>query len=172
MVTNKDGGDEIPELEFSGSVLSGDTGALANCRFAVIVSTYHPNITGALLSGAISELRENDVPDSGIDVVHVPGAWELSLAAARIVGTDVDAVICLGCVIKGETSHDQHINFSVSASLGQLAVDSGIPIAFGLLTCNSKQQALDRAGGAIGNKGIEAASAAIHMVRLFQQLDG
>ena len=101
----------------------------------------------------------------------VPGAWELSLACKRMINTNkFDAIICLGCVIKGETTHDHHINTMVSTTLGQMSVDSGIPVAFGLLTCNSFPQAIERSGGNVGNKGVEAAEAAIQMVRLCSEL--
>ncbi|MEM7453999.1 MAG: 6,7-dimethyl-8-ribityllumazine synthase [Planctomycetota bacterium] len=170
---NQETEQEIPGLEFSGPDLRGDAGSIDGTRFSIVVSTYHWDITGKLLAGAISTLRENGVADEDILIARVPGAWELPLASSRVVdGGEVDAVICLGCVIRGETTHDQHINTTVSNELGRLSGRTGIPIGFGLLTCNTVEQATARAGGDVGNKGEEAAIAAINMVRLFEQLDG
>ena len=150
---------------------TGKTGTLENKHFAVVVSSYHHEITGPLLEGALETLAAAGVVDKNVTVAWVPGAWELSLAARRLINSNrFAAIICLGCVIRGETTHDQHINTMVSSTLGQMSVDSGIPVAFGLLTCNSFQQAIERAGGAVGNKGIEAAEAAIQMVRLLGEL--
>ncbi len=150
---------------------TGKTGSLENKHFAVVVSSYHREITGPLLEGTLETLAAAGVVDKNVTIARVPGAWELSLAARRLINSNrFAAIICLGCVIKGETTHDQHINTMVSSTLGQMSVDSGIPVAFGLLTCNSFQQAIERAGGAVGNKGIEAAEAAIQMVRLLGEL--
>ena len=151
--------------------LTGKTGSLEKKHFAIVVSTYHRQITGPLLEGALETLAAAGVADENVTVAWVPGAWELSLAAKRLLNTNkFDALICLGCVIKGETTHDHHINTMVSSTLGQMSVDSGIPVAFGLLTCNSFQQAIERAGGEVGNKGVEAAEAVIQMVRLLGEL--
>jgi 6,7-dimethyl-8-ribityllumazine synthase len=98
----------------------------------------------------------------------VPGAWELPVAAQRLARRDeIKAVICLGAVIQGETTHDQYINHQVSASLGQLALEYDLPVLFGVLTCQTMEQALNRAGGSMGNKGVEAARAALEMMGLF-----
>lgn len=150
---------------------TGKSGSLEKKRFAIVVSSYHRQITGPLLEGAIETLATEGVADDLITIAWVPGAWELALACKCLIETEnFDAIICLGCVIKGETTHDHHINTMVSTSLGQMSVESGVPVAFGLLTCNSLQQAIERSGGEVGNKGIEAAEAAIHMVRLFDQI--
>lgn len=150
---------------------TGKTGSLDKKRFAIVVSTYHAQITGPLLDGALETLATAGVADENVTVVRVPGAWELSLATKRLIDSNnFEALICLGCVIKGETTHDHHINTMVSSTLGQMSVDSGIPVAFGLLTCNSFEQAIERSGGAVGNKGVEAAEAAVHMVRLLDEL--
>ncbi|MCA9269207.1 MAG: 6,7-dimethyl-8-ribityllumazine synthase, partial [Planctomycetales bacterium] len=106
-----------------------------------------------------------------IDIVWTPGAWELPLAAARLARSgQYAALVCLGAVIRGETTHDEHINRQVSLSLGQLALETGVPVAFGVLTCNTLEQAIHRAGGNVGNKGVEAAQAAIEMANLLPQL--
>jgi 6,7-dimethyl-8-ribityllumazine synthase len=119
-------------------------------------------------------------------VAYVPGAWEIPLVASRLANaikkrTDYAkqflpiaryaAILCLGAVIRGETTHDQYINRQVTDSLGRLAMESGVPVAFGLLTCNSMEQAIHRAGGNAGNKGVECAEAALEMVRLLAQID-
>lgn len=139
--------------------------------FAIVVSRYNESITGKLLQGALQTLRAAGVDDESITIAWVPGAWEIPLAAQRLAcSRRFAAVLCLGAVIRGETTHDQHINRQVSLSLGQLSLDTGIPIAFGVLTCNSLEQAIHRAGGNVGNKGIECASAALEMVTLLEQI--
>lgn len=139
--------------------------------FAIVVSRYNESITGKLLQGALQTLQAAGVDDQAITVAWVPGAWEIPLVAQRLAHSrQFAAVLCLGAVIRGETTHDQHINRQVSLSLGQLSLTSGIPIAFGVLTCNSLEQAIHRAGGNVGNKGIEAALAALEMVTLLEQL--
>lgn len=140
-------------------------------RYAIIVSRYNESITGRLLSGAVETLVAAGVQQESIDIAWVPGAWELPLVAKRFVQTErYDAVICLGAVIRGETSHDQHINRAVSLTLQELAMNSGMPVVFGLLTCETIEQAIQRAGGNAGNKGIECAQAALEMVSLFRQI--
>ena len=130
-------------------------------------------MTGNLLEGALQTLREHRVPDEKIDVARVPGAWEICLATRQLAATGRYAgLICLGAVIRGETSHDQHINRFVSGSIGQLSLEFNLPIAFGVLTCNSFQQAHERAGGSVGNKGHEAALAMLEMVRLADAIGG
>ncbi|MEZ6093641.1 MAG: 6,7-dimethyl-8-ribityllumazine synthase [Pirellulaceae bacterium] len=136
-------------------------------RFSIIVSKYNASITDRLAEGATDFLIKNGIERASIEIHRVPGAWELPLAAKwSIESGRFDGVIVLGAVIKGETTHDEHINRFVSMSSGQLSLDSGIPIAFGLLTCNTLQQAVERAGGRVGNKGEEAAEAALEMVLL------
>ncbi|MEM9411290.1 MAG: 6,7-dimethyl-8-ribityllumazine synthase [Planctomycetota bacterium] len=147
----------------------GTEGSLASKRIAICVSTYNRPITGKLLDGALSELSESGVDPSNVTVLWVPGAWELVVAAKKVVG-GCDAVVCLGAVIKGETSHDQFINATVSRELGRISVETGKPVAFGLLTCDTVQQAMDRCGGKVGNKGNESVAAAVQMLRLFDQL--
>jgi 6,7-dimethyl-8-ribityllumazine synthase len=103
----------------------------------------------------------------------VPGAWELSVVAARFARCEkVDAVICLGAVIRGETTHDQYINSQVASSLGKLSLEHDLPVLFGLLTCETMEQAIHRAGGNVGNKGVEAAEAAVEMVNVMSMILG
>lgn len=151
--------------EFRGDRTPGDA------HFAVVVSRYNESITSKLLSGAIETLSKHDVQHEQIDVVWVPGAWEISLVADRLAKSGrYAAVLCLGAVIRGETTHDQHINRQVSTSLGQTSLATGVPVLFGVLTCNSLEQAINRAGGNVGNKGVECAEAALEMVSLLRQL--
>ena len=147
--------------------LQGTTGSVSEDRFAIVVSKYHLSITGKLLEGAQQTLTRNLVPTAQIKVFWVPGAWEIPGGAQLALESEqFDAVVTLGCVIRGETTHDQHINTTVSNGLGQLSLQHQKPVAFGLLTCNTMDQAIQRSGGNVGNKGVETAEAAIHMLLL------
>ena len=151
-------------------------------KIAIIVARFNRSITEHLLEGALAVLRNNSVPEEAITVVWVPGAFELPTLANRFaLDEEYQAVICLGCVIKGETSHDQHINRAVSTELARIGSENGLPVIFGLLTCNTKEQALARSGLAhqstdkvvdptVGNKGAEAAEAALEMLHLLEQI--
>jgi len=140
-------------------------------RFGIVVARYNDSITGKLLNGAIETLTSAGVPDEAIEVAWVPGAWEVPVAAQRFTASGrFAAVLCLAAVIRGETTHDQYINHQVSTSLGQLALEFKLPVLFGVLTCNTLEQAIHRAGGNVGNKGSECAEAALEMVDLFRQL--
>lgn len=144
----------------------------ADCRLAVVVSDYHQDVTQALLDAAWSTLSQQGMTRERFDVYRVPGAWEIPLACSWVLELNQHVgLLALGAVIRGETSHDQHINRFVSGALGQLSLDSGVPIAFGLLTCDSLDQAQARSGGAVGNKGQEAALALMDMLTLRRQLD-
>lgn len=146
--------------------IDGSDISLEGQRVAIVVSSYNNHITDALSKAAVATLKEAGVKDQDIFIATVPGAWELSLAAKRLADTvSFAGIICLGAVIKGDTTHDQHINRAVSMNLSELAIDYDLPIGFGLLTCNTVEQALQRAGGSVGNKGEEAAGAVIQMVR-------
>jgi len=135
--------------------------------FAIIVSNWNEDITFALRDECIATLEANGAKSENIFIHYVPGAFELPLGARIIMGQEsIDAAICLGCVIKGETDHDIYINNAVAAGIMNLGLTTKKPVIFGLLTPNTKQQALDRAGGKHGNKGVEAAYSAIKMVHL------
>ena len=152
------------------NVIAGDKLA-GQGRFAVVVARYNETITSKLLAGAVETLTSHGVADDSIDIAWVPGAWEIPAAAQRMAVTQrYAAVLCLGTVIRGETTHDQYINQQVSHSLGQLALQSGLPVLFGVLTCNTLEQAIHRSGGRVGNKGAECAEAALEMVDLFTKL--
>jgi len=142
-------------------------------RFAIVVSRYNESITTRLLEGAVKTLTAHGVRDEAIDVAWVPGAFEIPLVAARQAKSgQYRAVLCLGAVIRGETSHDQYINRAVSLELARAGVESGVPVLFGLLTCDTLEQAIHRAGGNVGNKGSECAEAALQMASLLGQLPG
>jgi len=141
-------------------------------RFAIVVSRYNESITSKLLAGAVATLCEHGVADGQIDVAWVPGAFEIPLAADRLAsGGRHVAVLCLGAVIRGETTHDEHINRAVSLGIMEAGLRSGVPVLFGVLTCQSVEQAIHRAGGNVGNKGSECALAALRMANLLQQFD-
>jgi 6,7-dimethyl-8-ribityllumazine synthase len=140
-------------------------------RLAIVVSRYNESITSRLLAGALETLAAHGVADGAVDVAWVPGAFEIPLVADRLAGSQkYAAVICLGAVIRGETTHDQHINRAVSDQLAESAVGRGLPVLFGVLTCDTLEQAIHRAGGNVGNKGSECALAALEMVDLLDQL--
>lgn len=140
-------------------------------RFAIVVSRYNKSITEKLLTGAVETLTAAGVEDNRVDVFRVPGAWEIPVVTARLARSrQYAAVLTLGAVIKGETTHDEHINRQVSITLGELSVETGVPIAFGVLTCNTLEQAIHRSGGNVGNKGVECAEAALEMVDLLSKL--
>ena len=130
-----------------------------------MVSSYYEEITGALQKGCLETLLKYGVKQKHIFVQSAPGTFELPLAAKWMWGKKkADAVICLGCVIKGDTDHDLYINQAVSNAIMQLGLQTGAPFIFGVLTPNNMQQAKDRAGGKHGNKGVEAAIAALSML--------
>ena len=153
--------------EFTGTPYQVD-----DSRFAIVVSRYNESITSKLLSGAVTSLSSAGVDDGRIDVAWVPGAWEIPLIASQMAESGkYDAIICLGAVIRGETTHDQHINRQVSLSLGDLGIREQLPVLFGLLTCESMEQAIHRSGGNVGNKGEECAEAALEMVTLVKRIE-
>ena len=143
----------------------------AGYRFAVIVSRFNPSITEALREGARSALLDAGATPADIEELDVPGAFELPQAARCAAETGrFDAVICLGCVIRGETPHFEYISSAVAHGITEAAGETGVPIAFGVLTTDSEAQAEERAGGGRDNKGWEAAAAAIEMAVLFRKL--
>ncbi|HVT29097.1 MAG TPA: 6,7-dimethyl-8-ribityllumazine synthase [Pirellulales bacterium] len=148
----------------------GKTKATA-AAIAIVVSRYNESVTGRLLTGALETLAKSGVPEKQVTVAWVPGAFEIPVVAARLADSErYAAVICLGAVIRGETTHDQHINRAVSLELAGLSVRTGIPVLFGLLTCDSLEQAIHRSGGNVGNKGSDCAEAALQMIDLISQL--
>jgi 6,7-dimethyl-8-ribityllumazine synthase len=140
-------------------------------RYAVVVSRYNDNITQRLLDGALAAFAQHSIPDDAIDVAWVPGAFEIPLIADRLAHSHrYRAVLCLGAVIRGETTHDQHINRAVSMAITDSSLRTGVPVLFGILTCDTLEQAIHRSGGNVGNKGTECALAALEMANLIAQL--
>ena len=141
--------------------------------FAILVSRWNDLITSRLLEGALDALKRHGLdPNTSIDIIWAPGAYELPLVAQRIAQTKkYRAIIVLACVIKGGTPHFDFIASEVSKGLANVGLGTNLPITFGVLTTNSIEQALERAGTKMGNKGVEAAMAAVEMVNLFDSLD-
>lgn len=140
--------------------------------FGIVVSDWNSEITHALLDGAYKTLIEHGAKEDNILVKHVPGSFELTLGAQFMAEyADLDAVICLGCVIQGETRHFDFICHSVTHGITELNMNYNIPFVFGLLTTNSMEQATARAGGKHGNKGVEAAITAIKMAELQKEME-
>ena len=136
-------------------------------KFGIVVSEWNYDVTGALANGAVETLKKHGVKDEDILVKHVPGSFELTLGGQFFAEyTDVDAIILLGCVIQGETRHFDFICQGVAKGATDLNIKYNIPVIFGVLTTDNQQQALDRAGGRLGNKGDEAAVTALKMVAL------
>ena len=140
-------------------------------RFAVIVSRFNDFISARLVDGALDAIMRHGGQDEQIVLVKVPGAFEIPLAAKRMAESgQYDAVICLGAVIRGATPHFDYVAAEVSKGIAGVALDSNVPITFGVLTTDNLEQAIERAGSKSGNKGYEAAMAAIEMVNLFKEL--
>ena len=146
-------------------------GDASNLRLAIVVSRFNVEVTGRLRDGAVRALREAGAAESQIQIFDVPGAFEIPQAARAAAETGrFDAVICLGCVIRGETPHFEYIASAVAHGITSASGDTGIPMAFGVLTTNSLEQAMARAQETPDNKGREAAAAAIEMASLFRAL--
>jgi 6,7-dimethyl-8-ribityllumazine synthase len=141
-------------------------------RFAVVVSRFNAEVTEGLLAGALAALDAAGVGVEARTIVRVPGAFELPVTAQRLAESGrFDAVVCLGCLIKGDTMHFEYIAEAVSQGLSRVALDAGVPVAFGVLTTLTDEQALERARPGEGNKGAEVARAAVEMASLFRTLD-
>ena len=144
----------------------------AGRRIAVVASRYNENVTRALVDGALDALVRHGVAFDDVDVVWVPGAWELPLAVRRAMSTErYDAIVALGAVIRGDTPHFDYVAGEASRGLSDASRDAEIPVGFGLLTCDTMEQALERSGGAHGNKGWDASVAVLEMADLLDQLD-
>ncbi len=145
----------------------------AGRRFAIVYSRYNELVTERLLNGARACLLQHGVEEGAVDVLSVPGAWELPGAAAAAVLTGrYAAIVALGCVIRGETPHFDYVAGEAARGLARLTLETRVPVGFGLLTTEDADQALARAGGAKGNKGWEAALSALEMADLFSRLGG
>ncbi len=151
--------DDLSKLDASG------------LRIGIVVSEWNREITGKLLRGCMETLTHAGLSQKDMKILHVPGSYELPSGATLLLNKgQLDTVICLGCVIKGETRHDEYINHAVAQGLIQLNLKYLKPVIFGLLTVENKKQAEDRTGGPYGNKGAEAAKTAIRMAKLYQNI--
>ena len=152
--------------------VEGDLSA-AGMRFAIVVARWNAVITDRLLEGALDALLRSGAARADVEIVRVPGAWEIPAAARTLAETGrVDAVIPLGCLLRGETAHYEAIYNEVARGIGQAQQETGVPHSFGVLTCETLEQALNRAGIKAGNKGFEAALAAVEMVSLKRKVKG
>lgn len=151
-------------------VLEGKIGA-AGFRFAIVVSRFNDFISARLVEGAMDALMRHGAADEKISLIRVPGAFEIPLAAKRLAKSGrFDAVICLGAVIRGSTPHFEYVAAEVSKGVATVSLETGVPVAFGVLTTENLEQAIERAGSKSGNKGWDAAMAAMEMVNLLKQL--
>ncbi len=142
-------------------------------RFALVVTRFNDFITGKLLDGALDTLRRHGCPDDQMTIVRVPGSYELPLAARKLAAANqYDAIICLGCIIRGQTPHFDFIAAECAKGIAQVAMETGSPVTFGVITSDTIEQAIERAGTKAGNKGADAALAAIELANLYSQLDG
>ncbi len=153
------------------TVYEGKVVAEGGIKVGVIVSRFNEFITGKLLSGAMDAFQRHGVDVQDIDIAWVPGAFEIPLVASKIAESgEYDAVVCLGAVIRGATSHYDYVCSEVSKGIAQVSLASGIPVIFGVLTTDNIEQAIERAGSKAGNKGSECAESAIEMVNLLRQI--
>lgn len=149
----------------------GDLRATEGARFAVLASRWNPRIVDALVAGACKTFADHGVAEDAVDVIRVPGAWELPLAAARIAaaGTHV-AIVALGCVVRGDTRHYEQVADGCASGLMRVALDYGVPVCNGVLAVEAHEDAVKRAGGNHGNKGEEVALVAIEMAQLLERM--
>jgi len=151
-------------------IIEGELSA-KGVRFAIIVGRFNSFITERLLAGALDALTRSGCPQENIEIVRVPGSWEMPVAARELAKAKRhDAIIALGAVIRGDTPHFDYVASEAARGLAQVAMESGVPVAFGVLTCNTVEQAVDRAGAKSGNKGFDAAMSAIEMANLMRRL--
>lgn len=154
------------------NIIQGDLTA-KGLRFAVVASRFNDFITGRLVDGALDALERHGASNTDIEIVRVPGAFEIPMAAKALAqGKKHDAVICLGAVIRGATPHFEYVSAEVSKGVASVAMEYGLPVIFGVLTTDTIEQAIERAGTKAGNKGWDAALAAIEMANLMKQLRG
>jgi len=140
-------------------------------RFGIVISRFNSFITERLLAGALDALERAGAADNQVEIVRVPGSFELPVAAKKLAESRrPDSIICIGCVLRGETSHYEHVSTEVARGIQLAQMDTGVPMAFCVLTCDTLEQAIDRAGLKSGNKGFEAGLAAVEMGNLSRQL--
>src|SRR3954447_4219006 len=154
------------------AVFEGDFSTPAG-RFAVVAARFNAVVVDALLAGAVDAFRRHGVADDAVDLVRVPGSFEIPVVARRLAETNkYAAVVCLGAVIKGDTDHYDHVAAAATNGVLQASVATGVPVIFGVLTTDTLEQAVNRAGGKAGNKGFEAAVTAVEMANLIAALPG
>jgi 6,7-dimethyl-8-ribityllumazine synthase len=152
------------------TIIEGDFASPAG-RFAIVAARFNSLVVDRLVEGAIDALQRHGVVDNRIDLVRVPGSFEVPGTARKLVLSKKHAaIICLGAVVKGDTDHYDHVAGAATSGIASLAAESGIPVVFGILTCDTMEQALNRAGGKSGNKGFEAAVVAVEMANLFKKI--
>lgn len=139
-------------------------------KFAVIVGRFNEMVTGHLLTGALDCLARHGVGEDDIEIYRVPGSFEVPQAARKVVATGVDAVVCIGTLIRGDTPHFDILASQVVKDLSHVAIESGKPVTFGIITADTQEQALERAGSKAGNKGWQAALSAIEMASLWKEI--
>lgn len=151
-------------------IIEGQLSA-AGLRFAIVVGRFNSFVTDRLMAGALDALERSGADMEQVETVRVPGSWEIPLVAAELARRKRhDAIICLSAVIRGDTPHFDYVAGQAAAGIAKVAAESGIPVAFGVLTTNTFEQAIDRAGGKSGNKGFDAAMTAIEMANLMRTL--
>jgi 6,7-dimethyl-8-ribityllumazine synthase len=151
-------------------IIQGDLGA-AGRKFAIITGRFNSFITDRLLAGALDALTRSGCAEENIEIIRIPGSWELPVVVGELVRQKRhDAIIALGAVIRGDTPHFDYVAGEAARGLANIAADSGVPVAFGVLTCNTVEQAVDRSGAKSGNKGFDAAMTAIEMANLMRRL--
>lgn len=150
--------------KFEGNLIASDL------KVAVVVSRFNEFITNKLLDGCLDALMRHDAQEENLDIVWVPGAFEIPLAAKRLASKDYDAVICLGAVIRGATPHFDYVASEVTKGIALTSLEREIPVIFGVVTTDTIEQAIERAGTKAGNKGFEAALTAIEMANLLKQI--
>ena len=161
---------EKREITAMARVIQGKLDAKGG-RFAIVISRFNSFISDRLLSGALDALERQGASSEDISIVWVPGSFEIPPVAKKLaLSKKYDAVICLGALLRGETPHFDYLSSTVTREIGAIALEAGIPVINGVLTCNTMEQAVDRAGLKTGNKGFDAAATAIEMVQLMKQL--
>lgn len=152
-------------------IIEGDLQA-RDLRFAILASRFNEFVVDALVRGALDTLRRHGASDKQVDVIRVPGAYDMPLVARRLAESRrYDAIVAVGAVIRGQTSHFDYVAGECASGLARVAAETGIPVAFGVLTTENAEQAIDRAGGKAGNKGADAAASAVELVTLLRRLE-
>ncbi len=153
-------------------ILEGDL-TVRKQRFAVVVTRFNEFVTSRLLSGAVDALIRHGCKEENITEVRVPGSFELPLAAKKLADSgDFEAVVALGCVIRGQTPHFEYVAAEVTKGVAQVGLDTGVPVTFGVITADTLEQAIERSGTKAGNKGADAATAAIELTNLYAGISG